>query len=69
MYQQSDDNAKRLANQAFFERIYIGEEEPTTVELAEPFEALQPTAASHVGCSDKSTRVGAEGLEPPTSCL
>ena len=59
MYQQSDDNAKRLANQAFFERIYIGEEEPTTVELAEPFEALQPTAASHVGCSDKSTRVGA----------
>lgn len=68
-YQQSDEHGKRLANQTFFERIYIGEDDPTTIELAEPFEALTPTAASHVGCSDKTTLVGAEGLEPPTSCL
>ncbi|MDL9947675.1 hypothetical protein QSJ19_19235, partial [Gordonia sp. ABSL11-1] len=26
-YMQSDDNGKRLANQAFFKRIYIGEED------------------------------------------
>ena len=69
MYQQSDDNAKRLANQAFFERIYIGEEVPTTVDLAEPFEALTPAGASHVGCSDKTTRVELRGFEPLTSSM
>ncbi len=40
-YWQSDDNGKRLANQAFFERIYIGEEdEQPDAVLAEPFAAV-----------------------------
>ena len=65
MYQQSDDNGKRLANQAFFERIYIGEEdEQPDAVLAEPFAALTPNDVSHVASSTKATRVGPAGLEP-----
>ena len=69
MYEQSDDHGKRLANQAFFERIYIGEDEPTSVELAEPFEALTPAGTPHVGCSDKTTTVELRGFEPLTPSL
>jgi hypothetical protein len=32
MYRQSDDEARRLANQAFFEKIYIGEDEQAVPE-------------------------------------
>lgn len=66
MYQQSDDRAKRLANQAFFERVYIGEDEQPVVQLAEPFVALTPAETSHVGCSSKTTRVDLAGPKPNT---
>lgn len=66
MYRQSDDEAKRLANQAFFDKIYIGEDEQPTVELAEPFNALAPDTLSHVGGSSTSTTVDVKGLEPLT---
>lgn len=64
MYKQSDDEAKRLANQAFFNKIYIGEDEQPTVELAEPFNALAPDTRSHVRGSSTSTTVEVRGLEP-----
>lgn len=66
MYRRSDDAAKRLANQAFFEKIYIGEDEQPVVELAEPFNALTPGTLSHVGGSSTTTMVRPKGFEPPT---
>lgn len=69
MYKQSDDEAKRLANQAFFNKIYIGEDEQPTVELAEPFNALAPDTRSHGRGSSTSTTVEVRGLEPLTLCL
>ena len=45
MYKQPDNEAKRLANQAFFDKIYIGKDEQSIVELAEPFKALTPRHA------------------------
>ena len=66
MYQRSDDDAKRLANQAFFDKIYIGEDEQPLIELAEPFNALTPDTLSHAGGSSTTTRVRHEGFEPPT---
>lgn len=69
MYRQSDDEAKRLANQAFFEKIYIGEDEQAVAELAEPFNELAPDTLSHVGGSSKSTTVELRGFEPLTSSM
>jgi site-specific DNA recombinase len=69
MYRQSDDEAKRLANQAFFDKIYIGEDEQPIVELAEPFNALAPDTFSHVGGSSTSTTVELRGIEPLTFSL
>ena len=69
MYARSDDEAKRLANQAFFDKIYIGEDEQPIVELAEPFNALAPDTLSHVGGSSTSTTVEVRGFEPLTFCM
>ena len=69
MYQQSDDHAKRLANQTFFEKIYIGEDEQPIVQLAEPFVSLTPAETSHVGCSSKTTWVEPRRFELLTSAL
>lgn len=69
MYQRSDDQAKRLANQTFFERIYIGEDEEPSARLADPFASLAPTSSSLVGCSSKTTTVEPRRLELLTSAL
>ncbi len=69
MYERSDDQARRLANQTFFERIYIGEDEEPYAKLAKPFASLAPASSSLVGCSSKTTTVGPAGIEPATSGL
>ena len=68
MYERTDDLGKRLANQAFYQRILITEDEKAAIQLNEPFAALTPTSTD-VRCSSTSNLVGAEGLEPPTPCL
>ncbi|WP_431978216.1 recombinase family protein [Propionibacterium freudenreichii] len=80
-YAHSDDGSRRLANQAFYTRLEITEDEQLRPRLAEPFATIvreaaggkeakreHPTSAD-VGCSRKTLWVGADGLEPPTSCL
>ncbi len=68
MYRPSDDEAKRLANQDFFEKIYIGEDEQLIVRT-EPFNELTPDTLPHVGGSNTSTMVELRGLEPLTLCM
>lgn len=80
-YTRSNDANRRFANQAFFARLEITENEHLRPRLAEPFESIVTEAAvgkkckrehstsSDVACSRKALWVGAEGLEPPTSCL
>jgi hypothetical protein len=61
---------RRLANQTFYDRIDISEDERATIRLAEPFAALTPEPTStDVRCSSTSSWVGPEGLEPPTSTV
>ena len=80
-YAHSDDGNRRLANQAFYARLEITEDEQLRPRLAEPFATIvqattggkeaereHPTS-SDVACSRKTLWVGAEGLEPPTACL
>ena len=63
-YPQAADN-HQAANAAFFERIYLTEEgEPTPV----PTTAFADFIDTGKG-SNKNTRVGPEGLEPPTSTV
>ena len=68
MYERTDDHGKRLANQAFYQRILITEDEKAAIQLNEPFAALAPIS-SDVRCSNTSNLVGLEGLEPPTSTV
>src|SRR5699024_3484736 len=70
VYARTDDHGRCLANQTFYDRIEISEDERATIRLAEPFAALTPEPASaDVGCSSTSSWVGPEGLEPPTSAV
>jgi len=57
MYERTDDLGKRLANQAFYQRILITEDEKAAIQLNEPFAALAPTS-SDVRCSTTSDLVG-----------
>ncbi|AQP52375.1 recombinase family protein [Tessaracoccus flavescens] len=80
-YAHSDDGSRRLANQAFYTRLEITEDEQLRPRLAEPFATIvrettggkearrEHTTPTDVACSRKTPWVGAEGLEPPTSCL
>ena len=70
MYERTDDHGKRLANQAFYHRILITEDEKAAIQLNEPFAALTPEPAStDVRCSSTSSIVEPRGLEPLTPCL
>lgn len=66
MYARTDDHGKRLANQAFYQRILITEDEKAAIQLNEPFAALAP---NDVRCSSTSDLVEVRGLEPLTLCL
>ena len=63
MYARIDDHGKRLANQAFYQRILITEDEKAAIQLNEPFAALAP---NDVRCSNTSNLVDAGGLNPST---
>ena len=65
MYARIDDHGKRLANQAFYQRILITEDEKAAIQLNEPFAALAPTSTD-VRCSTTSDLVEHRGLEPLT---
>lgn len=79
-YARSDDGNRRLANQAFYTRLELTEDEQLRSTLAEPFATIskaargsetehEHTASCDVICSRKNTWVGPEGLEPPTSTV
>ena len=51
MYARTDDLGKRLAIQAFYQRILISEDEKAAIQLNEPFAALTPTSADVRCCS------------------
>ena len=53
LYARTNDQGKRLANQAFTNGIDISEDERATIRLAEPFAALAPTS-TNVGSSSTS---------------
>lgn len=42
MYARTDDQGKRLANQAFYQRILITEDEKAATQLNEPLAAPHP---------------------------
>ncbi|MCA0292823.1 MAG: recombinase family protein [Actinobacteria bacterium] len=80
-YAHSDDGNRRLANQAFYARLEITEDEQLRPRLAEPFATIvqattggkeaereHPTS-SDVACSRKTLWVEPRGLEPVTPCL
>lgn len=70
MYARTDDHGRRLANQTFYDRIDISEDERATIRLAEPFAALTPEPTStDVRCSSTSSWVDLRGLEPLTPCM
>ncbi len=67
LYARTNDQGKRLANQALTNGIEISEDERATIRLAEPFAALAPTPAStDVRCSSTSEIVEDRGFEPLT---
>ena len=70
LYARTDEQGKRLANQALTNGIEISEDERATIRLAEPFAALAPEpASSDVRCSSTSSIVDLRGLEPLTPCM
>ena len=83
-YAHSDDGGRRLANQAFYTRLEITDDEQLRPRLAEPFatiitEAMSAVAckeakrehptSSDVACSRKTLLVELGGFEPPTFSL
>lgn len=80
-YANSDDGSRRLANQAFYTRLEITEDEQLRPRLAEPFATIvsqtaggkeakrEHSTSSDVACSRKTLWVGDAGLEPTTSSV
>lgn len=80
-YARSGDADRRLANQAFYTRLEITEDEQLRPHLAEPFATIINEAAEgkktkrehstspDVACSRKTHWVGDTGLEPMTSSV
>lgn len=70
MYARTDEHSRRLANQTFYDRIEISEDEKAPIRLAEPFAALPPTPAeADVRCSSTSSWMELRGVEPLTSAM
>lgn len=78
MYASSDDGNRRLANQAFYTRLEITEDEELRPQLAEPFATItnegrkpkrEQATSADVACSRNEHWVEARGLEPLTSSL
>ena len=79
-YARSDDGNRRLANQAFYTRLEITDDEQLRPRLAEPFATIvteantttgnkikrEHSTSSDVACSRKTLWVGRVGLEPTT---
>ena len=77
-YAHSDDGNRRLANQAFYTRLEITDDEQLRPRLAEPFKTIITEAAvgkktkrehstsTDVACSRKTLWVEHRGLEPLT---
>ncbi len=74
---RSDDGSRRLANQAFYTRLEITEDEQLRPRLAEPFATIvheaggkeakrEHSTSSDVACSRKTTWVEHRGFEPLT---
>ena len=80
-YAHSDDGSRRLANQAFYTRLEITEDEQIRPRLAEPFATIvhkvtgskeakrEHSASSDVACSRKTLYVEHRGFEPLTSSM
>ncbi len=80
-YAHSDDGSRRLANQAFYTRLEITEDEQLRPRLAEPFATIvteaargkeakrEHTTSLDVACSRKTLWVDLRGLEPLTPCM
>ena len=80
-YAHSDDGSRRLANQAFYTRLEITEDEQLRPRLAEPFATIvretargkeakrEHSTSSDVACSRKTLWVELWGLEPQTPCM
>lgn len=70
VYARTDYHGRRLANQGFYDRIEISEDERATIRLAEPFAALAPEPASaDAGCSSTSSWVELRRFELLTSSM
>ncbi len=80
-YAHSDDGSRRLANQAFYTRLEITEDEQLRPRLAEPFATIvheatgskeakrEHSTSFDVACSRKTLWVGPAGIEPTTSTV
>lgn len=80
-YAHSDDGSRRLANQAFYTRSEITEDEQLRPRLGEPFATIVPgttggteakrehSTSSDVACSRKTLWVGPAGIEPTTPAV
>ena len=84
-YAHSDDADRRLANQAFYTRLDITNDEQLRPTLAEPFATIfreahdsgdegkeakrEHTTSLDVACSRKTLWVDLRGLEPLTPCM
>ncbi len=78
-YAHSDDGSRRLANQAFYTRLEITEDEQLHPRLAEPFATIvreatggkeaerEHSTSSDVACSRKTLWVEVAGIEPASS--
>lgn len=67
MYARTDDQGKRLANQALTSGIELGEDDEATIRLAEPLASVTSPATSHdVAGSSTSEKVPRTGFEPAT---
>lgn len=84
-YAHSGDAGRRLANQAFYTRLDITDDEQLRPHLAEPFATIfreahdtgdegkeakrEHATSTDVACSRKTLWVDPGGLEPPTPCM
>ncbi len=79
-YERSGDGDRRIANQAFYTRLEITEDEQLRTVLAEPFAAIveatragdaerEHTTSTDVVCSRNELMVDPRGFEPLTPCM